>query len=129
MTALFRFKPAGAKRRRSSNKSLPPRQASADNVAVARLAHAQNGQEADRGGGGDVIADPGDPARRLENLGQRRRKRGAENAASRAKSNSAKLSKVQSSLGGVSLRRERPNCGWNEIALWPDDLLLRTSPP
>ena len=80
MTALS-LQTGGAKRRRSSNKSLQPRQASARSGSVAGLAHAQDGEKADDGGGGDVIADPGDAAGRLENLGQRRRKRGAENAA------------------------------------------------
>ncbi len=48
---------------------------------VARLAHGVNRKEADHGGGGDVIADPGDAAARLENLGERGGERGAENAA------------------------------------------------
>src|SRR6516165_444759 len=50
-------------------------------AVVTRLPHAEDGEEADRGGGGDVVADPGDTAPRLENLRPRWGERGAENAA------------------------------------------------
>ena len=52
-----------------------------DGPVVTGLAHAEDGDKADERGAGDVIPDPGDAAVRLQDLRERGRERGAENAA------------------------------------------------